>query len=58
MLASVPEHYRLIELALAGETEALPALLRSHIRSWEPIFVDALMRSKEHAREPLRQARG
>ena len=24
----------------------------------EPIFVDALMRSKEHAREPLRQARG
>ena len=57
-LASVPEHYRLIELALAGETEALPALLRSHIRSWEPIFVDALMRSKEHAREPLRQARG
>ncbi|MGY4472800.1 GntR family transcriptional regulator [Bradyrhizobium sp. USDA 3364] len=56
--ASVPEHYRLIELALAGETEALPTLLRSHIRSWEPIFVDALMRSKEHAREPLRQARG
>jgi DNA-binding GntR family transcriptional regulator len=56
--ASVPEHYRLIELALAGETEALPNLLRSHIRSWEPIFVDALMRSKEYAREPLRQARG
>ncbi|MBR0896667.1 GntR family transcriptional regulator [Bradyrhizobium tropiciagri] len=56
--ASVPEHYRLIELALAGKTEALPTLLRSHIRSWEPIFVDALMRSKEHAREPLRQARG
>ncbi|KRP86491.1 MULTISPECIES: GntR family transcriptional regulator [Bradyrhizobium] len=56
--ASVPEHYRLIELALAGETEALTALLRTHIRSWEPIFVDALLRSKEHAREPLRQARG
>ncbi|MCC8960782.1 GntR family transcriptional regulator [Bradyrhizobium sp. Pear76] len=56
--ASVPEHYRLIELALAGETDALPTLLRSHIRSWEPIFVDALMRSKEHVREPLRQARG
>ncbi|NLS69215.1 GntR family transcriptional regulator [Bradyrhizobium brasilense] len=55
--ASVPEHYRLIELALAGETEALTALLRTHIRSWEPIFVDALLRSKEHAREPLRQAR-
>lgn len=56
--ASVPEHYRLIELAFAGETEALTALLRTHIRSWEPIFVDALLRSKEHAREPLRQARG
>jgi len=56
--ASVPEHYRLIELALAGDTEALTALLRTHIRSWEPIFVDALLRSKEHAREPLRQARG
>ncbi|MBR1159811.1 GntR family transcriptional regulator [Bradyrhizobium elkanii] len=56
--ASVPEHYRLIELALAGETGALTALLRTHIRSWEPIFVDALLRSKEHAREPLRQARG
>ncbi|MCS3451191.1 MULTISPECIES: GntR family transcriptional regulator [Bradyrhizobium] len=56
--ASVPEHYRLIELALAGETEALTTLLRTHIRSWEPIFVDALLRSKEHAREPLRQARG
>jgi len=55
---SVPEHYRLIELALAGETDALTTLLRSHIRSWEPIFVDALMRSKENAREPLlRQAR-
>lgn len=56
--ASVPEHYRLIELALAGETAALTSLLRTHIRSWEPIFVDALLRSKEHAREPLRQARG
>ena len=56
---SVPEHYRLVELALAGETDALTSLLRTHIRSWEPIFVDALLRSKEHAREPLlRQARG
>ncbi|MCA6122001.1 GntR family transcriptional regulator [Bradyrhizobium sp. WSM 1704] len=56
--ASVPEHYRLIELALAGETAALTALLKTHIRSWEPIFVDALLRSREHAREPLlRQAR-
>lgn len=56
--ASVPEHYRLIELALAGESEALTTLLRDHIRSWEPIFVDALLRSKENMREPLRSARG
>lgn len=56
--ASVPEHYRLIELALAGETAALTTLLKTHIRSWEPIFVDALLRSKEHAREPLKLARG
>lgn len=55
--ASVPEHYRLIELALAGESAALTTLLRSHIRSWEPIFVDALSRAKD-AREPLRAARG
>jgi DNA-binding GntR family transcriptional regulator len=56
--ASVPEHYRLIELALAGEAEALTTLLRSHIRSWQPIFADALLRSKENTREPLlRQAR-
>jgi DNA-binding GntR family transcriptional regulator len=56
--ASVPEHYRLIELALAGEAEALTTLLRSHIRSWEPIFADALLRARENAREPLlRQAR-
>jgi DNA-binding GntR family transcriptional regulator len=55
--ASVPEHYRLIELALAGEATALTALLRSHIRSWEPIFVDALSRAKD-AREPLRAVRG
>ena len=57
-VASIPEHYRLIELALAGEVETLATLLRSHIRSWEPIFADALLRSKENAREPLlRQAR-
>ncbi|WP_280710173.1 GntR family transcriptional regulator [Bradyrhizobium sp. BR13661] len=55
--ASVQEHYRLIELALAGETTAMPSLLRSHIRSWEPIFVDTLMRSREQVREPLKQAR-
>lgn len=51
--ASVPEHYQLIELALAGEADALVTLLRKHIRSWEPIFVDALQRSKDNVREPL-----
>lgn len=51
--ASVLEHYRIIELASAGEAEALAALLRSHIRSWEPIFVEALQKSKERSREPI-----
>lgn len=51
--ASVQEHYRIIELASAGEAEALADLLRSHIRSWEPIFVDALRKSKERSREPI-----
>jgi DNA-binding GntR family transcriptional regulator len=42
--ASVPEHYRLIELALAGDVRSVRALLRDHIRSWEPIFVEAIQK--------------
>jgi DNA-binding GntR family transcriptional regulator len=41
---STAEHYQIIELAMAGEEEALTNLLRRHIRAWEPIFIEALSR--------------
>lgn len=40
---STAEHFEIIELAMAGKEEALTNLLRRHIRSWEPIFIEALM---------------
>lgn len=43
-LDSIAEHYEIIDLAQAGEAERLEALLRRHIRAWEPIFVEALTR--------------
>ncbi|MFG1404262.1 GntR family transcriptional regulator [Xanthobacter sediminis] len=51
--ASVDEHYRLIELAQAGDVPAIKTLLTQHIRTWEPIFVDAITK---RARDPF-QAR-
>jgi len=50
---SVPEHFRLIELAQARDTERLTDLLRRHIMSWKPIFMDALSRSHERPRLPI-----
>ncbi len=49
--ASVAEHYQLIELALAGNVKAIKALLKKHIRTWEPIFAEAIQKS---GRQPLR----
>jgi DNA-binding GntR family transcriptional regulator len=43
--ASVPEHYKLIDLAMAGDVRALKALLKEHIRTWEPICADAILKS-------------
>lgn len=40
--ASVPEHYRIVELVNEGDAEALSSLLRRHIRSWEPLFMKAV----------------
>ena len=37
---------------MAGEEEALTNLLRRHIRTWEPIFVEALSRVA-NPREPI-----
>ena len=51
--ASIAEHYRIIELMEAGDEAAVIALLRGHVRSWQPIFIDALMKSKAHMRVPL-----
>ena len=50
--ASVAEHYKLIELAMAGNVKAIKALLREHIRTWEPIFAEAIQRN---GRQPLRR---
>ena len=49
---SIPEHYEIIELAMAGKEAALANLLRRHIRAWEPVFVEALSRVA-HPREPI-----
>ncbi|MGY4504061.1 DNA-binding GntR family transcriptional regulator [Bradyrhizobium sp. GM24.11] len=54
---SAAEHYQIIELATAGKEEALADLLRRHIRSWEPIFSEALSRMAS-PREPIVASRG
>jgi DNA-binding GntR family transcriptional regulator len=45
------EHYRIIELAGIGDVERLKTLLRHHIRSWQPIFTDAILNASRDARE-------
>ncbi len=56
---SVAEHYEIVDLAMKGDADALTALLKRHIRAWEPIFVDALTRTaREPLREPLRARSG
>jgi DNA-binding GntR family transcriptional regulator len=49
--ASVAEHYQFIELAMAGNVKSIKMLLKEHIRTWEPIFVEAIQKS---GRQPLR----
>lgn len=39
---SVAEHYEIIALAEAGEADRLEALMRRHILSWQPIFLEAV----------------
>jgi DNA-binding GntR family transcriptional regulator len=41
-VASVKEHYQLIDMASAGKTDAIARLIEQHIRSWEPVFTAAL----------------
>ncbi len=40
--ASVNEHYQLLDMAAAGETEAIRQLITHHIRTWEPVFTAGL----------------
>lgn len=48
--ASVTEHYKLIELAMAGNAKSIKALLKGHIRTWQPIFAEVIQKS---GRKPL-----
>jgi DNA-binding GntR family transcriptional regulator len=41
-VASVAEHYQLIDLAAAGKPGAIGDLITRHIRDWEPVFTAAL----------------
>jgi DNA-binding GntR family transcriptional regulator len=51
---SVTEHFQLIELAGAGNAQAIQALMHHHIMAWEPIFAEALsLTIKSSLREPL-----
>ena len=40
--ASVSEHYRLIELAAAGDTQGIATLITLHIMEWKQVFADAM----------------
>jgi DNA-binding GntR family transcriptional regulator len=55
--ASLAEHYRIIELAGIGDADGLRALLRHHIRSWEPILTEALLHTARNKPKEQGQAR-
>jgi DNA-binding GntR family transcriptional regulator len=40
--ASVPEHYRIIEVIREGLEDEAEALMTSHVMAWEPIFTEAI----------------
>jgi DNA-binding GntR family transcriptional regulator len=49
-IASVKEHYQLIDMASAGEIDAIAGLVAQHIRCWEPVFTAGL---SERLERPL-----
>jgi DNA-binding GntR family transcriptional regulator len=53
-VASVTEHHQLIDMAAAGQTDAIAKLITQHIRTWEPVFTAGL---SERKNRPL-QSRG
>jgi DNA-binding GntR family transcriptional regulator len=40
--ASVPEHYRIIEIIKLRLEDEAEALMTGHIMAWEPIFTEAV----------------
>ena len=42
LLASVEEHYLLIDFAAAGDVRRIPALIVEHVRIWQPVFTAVL----------------
>ena len=50
--ASVPEHYRIVDLVCGRTTDDARALMTEHIMAWEPIFTQAVL-----ARRPDRPVR-
>jgi DNA-binding GntR family transcriptional regulator len=48
--ASVAEHYKLLDFAMAGDVRSIKSLVQQHIRTWEPIFAEAIQKS---GRKPL-----
>lgn len=49
---SVEEHYRFIDLIELGDAESAKSLMSHHIRSWEPIFTKALLKTVRTSKEP------
>jgi DNA-binding GntR family transcriptional regulator len=46
----VDEHFRMIELAAAGDRDAIRPLMRHHIVTWRPVFAAALEAREERRR--------
>ncbi|MGO9935338.1 MAG: GntR family transcriptional regulator [Steroidobacteraceae bacterium] len=53
-LASVGEHYQMIEYGLAGKVQEIGELITKHIMEWEPLFAAALGLSQRQSHEPAR----
>lgn len=48
--ASVDEHFRMIDLAAAGDRDAIRPLMRQHIVTWRPVFAAALEAREQQRR--------
>lgn len=56
--ASVAEHFAILDLVGAGNVAGVAELLRQHILSWQPIFLEAMSRTQpENHREPIGSVR-